>query len=133
MFRNSDKIGAALSRGTEKNIIAPLSNYLDNLWKNIPGATEVSNATKNIDPTKIFDPLPGAYGATTQPTPQHRYFPQPVPNVSNNPGLPPSFSNPPASNLPFTSPRGTGSYAGPGPAPYVAPATPQSKAGYYYK
>lgn len=35
LYRNSNKIGGALSRGVEKNLTTPFGNYFDNLWKGV--------------------------------------------------------------------------------------------------
>jgi len=96
LYRNADKIGGALSRGVEQNLTAPIGNYFDSLWNNLTDA--LPSVPQGLDPTKIFDPLPSAYGTPDAP-PLTEQQPTPVPGY-NNPYIPPSYQNPPASNLP---------------------------------
>jgi len=100
VYRNFDKIGGALSRGVETNITNPVGNYFDSLWQTAQSSLGIAQGQKGqgVNPSTIFDPLPSAYGAPGAP-PLTQPQPTPVPQY-NNPYIPPSYQNPPASNLP---------------------------------
>lgn len=52
LYRNSGKIGGALSRGVETNLTSPLGNYFDNLWKGTPtNSNSSSTITQDRGPT----------------------------------------------------------------------------------
>ena len=43
LYRNSDKVGSAISRVFEKTLSTSFSNTIDNLWQNTPTPTPTSN------------------------------------------------------------------------------------------
>jgi len=43
LYVNRDKLGGALSRGVETNVINPLGNYFDSLWSAIANPTKGTN------------------------------------------------------------------------------------------
>ena len=99
LYRNTDKIGGALTRGLEKNVSAPFGNYIDNLWKDTSSgmATTATNTVqkkiveplKNIpNPTNVFtNPFPFAYGESgkspvTKNLPPASIISKPTPSAS---------------------------------------------------
>lgn len=127
LYRNADKIGGAFSRGVETNLTIPIGNYFDNLWNSLTGS--LPSAPQGVNPATIFDPLPSAYGSGPglQPSPT----PVPVPQY-NYPGLPPSYQNPPASNLPNPLAPKPIIPTQPLPQPKATYSLDPTKAGYYY-
>lgn len=94
VYRNTDKIGGALTRGLEKNVVSPFGNYIDNLWKDA-GTNIVSTTTSSVqkqivkplenisNPLTVFtNPLPSAYATKPKQTlPPPTIKSQPTPNA----------------------------------------------------
>ena len=123
LYRNADKVGGALTRGLEKNVSAPFSNYLDNLWKDTSSGIantathtvqkKIVEPLKNIpNPISLFtNPLPFAYGESGKTQPK---LPPPEIKLTPTPGAP-TLVPPGASTIPELL------------------EMVKSKAGYYYQ
>jgi len=53
--RNTDKIGGALTRGTEEYISKPFANYLDSLFQSLPGLPGLPKVSAATEDTGVIN------------------------------------------------------------------------------